>query len=185
MVADPRAVAAGVQAEPVAEPKEAVLGILSGLVAPMVADVEGLVVMAGSIGSGVEAAWVPELDPKLAVVAVGVAAHESVSRLAEPVTEIVVAHKTGPRVAEPVYLLAPGALESRMAGLEGPKYLWQVEAVLGSDYVLPKVAVVGTDLEVVVVAVLGLDAKKMKILVAVAVFHPRKSQGQTQAALYN
>lgn len=130
VVAEPMVVAAGILAEPV-EPKEVVFRVLSGLVAPMVVDVELLIVMAGSMGSGFEAAWVLGLDPKLD--AAGVAAHEIVSRLAELVTEIVVVHKTGPKVAEHVYLLAPGALESRMVGFVGSKYLQEVEAAL--DYV--------------------------------------------------
>lgn len=72
VVAEPMVVAAGILAEPV-EPKEVVLGGVSGVVASTVVVVESLFVLAVSMDSGVAAALVLGLDPRLAVV--GVAAH--------------------------------------------------------------------------------------------------------------
>lgn len=140
VVAEPMVAVAGILAEP-AEPKEAVLGTFAGVVAPMVVAAESLFVMAVPMGLGVAAALVLEVDPTLVAFAADLVAHESVSRVAEPV----VALEAGPRVAE----------------FEGPKYLWGAEAVLGSEQVdvSPKVAVVGTDSEVVPGAALELGAK--------------------------
>lgn len=90
VVAEPTVIVVGILAEP-AEPKEVVLGIVSGVVAPMVVEVENLFGMAVSMGSGAVAALVLELDPKLAAFAVGGPVHLVVSRVAEPVAGTVVA----------------------------------------------------------------------------------------------
>lgn len=96
VVAEPTLVVAGILAEP-AEPKEVVLGMVSGVVAPMVAEVESLFGMAVAMGSGAVAALVLELDPRLAAFAVGGPAHLVVSRVAEPVAGTVVVLETEPR----------------------------------------------------------------------------------------
>lgn len=161
VVAEPMAVVAGILAEPV-ESKEVVLGISAGVVAPIVADAWSRFVMAVPTGPVVAAALVVEVDPKLAAFAADLAAHESVSRVAEPVAETVVALEAGPRMAEHVSELELVLeADSRMAALEGSKYFWEVEAVLGSEKadLSPKVAVIGSDLEVVPGGVLELDAK--------------------------
>lgn len=140
VVAEPMLAVAGILAEP-AEPMEVVLGASAGVVSPMVVDAESLFVMAVPMGLGAAAPLVLEVDPKLVAFAADLVARESVSRVAEPV----VALEAGPRMAE----------------FEGPKYWWEVEAVLGSEQVdvSPKVAVVVTDLEVVPGAALELGAK--------------------------
>lgn len=159
VVAEPMAAVAGIRADPV-EPKEVVLGISAQVVAPMVVDAESLFVMAVPMGSG--AALVLEVDPRLVAFAADLAAHVSVPRVAEPVDETVVALEAESSMAElgsgPVLALEA---EYRMAEFEASKYLWGVEAVLGSEKVVvsSKVAVVGTDYEVVPGTALELDAK--------------------------
>ncbi|KAK9524687.1 hypothetical protein VZT92_017058 [Zoarces viviparus] len=144
VVVEPMAAVAGIREDPV-EPKEVVLGISAEVVAPMVVDAESLFVMAVPMGSGAAAALVLEVDPRLVAFAADLAAHASVPRVAEPVDETVVALEA----------------ESRMAEFEASKYLWGVEAVLGSEKVVvsSKVAVVGTDYEVVPGTALELDGK--------------------------
>lgn len=136
VVAEPMVAVAGVAGilvEPV-EPREVVLGIFAGVVASMVVAAECLSVMAVPMGPGLAAALVLEVDPKLVAFAADVAAHESASRVAEPVAEAVAALESGPRMAEDVsgVVLALEA-DSRMAEFEGSKYLWGVEAVPGSE----------------------------------------------------
>lgn len=112
-VAEPMGAAAGIRAEPV-EPREVVLGI----VASMAADADDChFLRAESKGPGGVAALVLEVDPNLAA---GVAAHEVVPRMVEPVVETVVALEVGPTMAEhvPVVVLAPEA-DPRMAEFEG------------------------------------------------------------------
>lgn len=133
VVAEPMAAVAGILAEPV-EPKEVVLGIFAGVVAPMAVDAEGHLERAVPMGPLAAAAFVLEVDPKLVAFAADLAAHESVSRVAEPVNETVVALEAGSRMAEHVSGLEL-ALEadSRMAEFEGSKYLWGVEDLLGPE----------------------------------------------------
>lgn len=131
VVAEPMVVVAGILAEPV-EPKEVVLGNFAGVVAPMVVDAESLFVMAVPMGAGAAVALVLEVEPKLVASAADLAAHESVSRVAEPVAEPVTALEAGPRIAEHVSGLVP-ALDSKMAEFEASKYLSRFEAVLGSE----------------------------------------------------
>lgn len=158
--AEPMVAEAVILVEPV-EPKEVVLGIFAGAVAPMVADAESLSVMAVPMGPGAVAALDLEVDPKLVAFAADLAAYESVSRVAEPVDETVVVLEAWPRMAEHESgLVLALEADSMMAEFEGSRYPG-VEAGLGSEQVdvTPKVAVVGTDLEVVPGAALELDAK--------------------------
>lgn len=133
VVPEPMVAVAGILAELV-EPKEVVLGIFAGVVASMVVVAESLFVMAVPMGHGAAAALVLEVDPKLVASAADLAAHESVSRVAEPVDETVVALEAGSREAEHVSeLVLVLEADSRMAEFEGSKYLWGVGAVLGSE----------------------------------------------------
>lgn len=132
VVAEPMVAVAGILAGPV-EPKEVVLGIFAG-VEPMMVDAEGLFVMAVPMVPGAAAALVLEVDPKLVAFAADLAAHENVSRVAGPVDETVVALDPWPMMAEHVSgLVLALEADSRMAEFEGSKYLWEVEAVLGSE----------------------------------------------------
>lgn len=92
VVAEPMVVVAGTLVEPV-EPMEVVLGIF--VVAPRVAVAGCLLMAAVPMGSG-PAAFVLEVDPKLAAFV------ETEPRVAEPVAEMVTALEDGPMVAEPV-----------------------------------------------------------------------------------
>lgn len=133
VVAEPMVVVAGILMEPV-EPKEVVLEIFAGVVAPMLVDAESLFAMAVPMGPGAAVALVLEVDTKLVAFAVDLAAHERVSSVAEPVAETVVALEAVPRGAEHVFGLVLGLeADSRMAELEGSKYLWGFEAVFGSE----------------------------------------------------
>lgn len=155
VVAEPMVAVAGILAEPV-DPKEVVLGIFAGVLAPMMVDVESLSVMAVPMGPGAAAALLLEGDPKLVAFAADLAAHETVPRVAEPV----VARDAGSRMAELVSgLVIALEADSRMAEFEGSMYLKVVEAVLEAEQVdSSKVAVVGTDFEVVPGDALELDA---------------------------
>ena len=161
VVAEPRMAVAVILAEPV-EPREVVLGIFAVVGAPMMADAECRFVMAVPKRPGPAPALALEAYPKLVAFAVVVAAHENVSRMAEPVAEAVVALEAGPRMAEHVSgLVLALEVDSMMAESEGSKYLRGFEAVLGSEKfdMSPKMAVLGTDLEVVPGVALELNAR--------------------------
>lgn len=122
VVAEPMVAVAGFLAEP-AEPREVALQVFAGFVVPMAAEAESLSVMAVPMEAEPVAALVHEVDPKLVAFAAGVAAHECVPRVAEPVAEAVVALEAAPKVAEHVsgFVLAL-EVDSRIAEFEGSKY---------------------------------------------------------------
>ncbi len=158
VVVEAMVVVAGVLDEPV-EPKGVVPLTFAGVVAPMVVEAAGVFVMAAPMGAGAVAALVDlEVDPMLVALAADVAAHESVSRVAESVFAL----EVGPRMDEHLSgcVLALEA-DSKVAGFEETKYLLELEAVLGSEEAdeSPMVAAVVTDLEVVPGAALEQAAK--------------------------
>lgn len=154
VVAEPMEAVAGILAELV-EPRAVVLGV----VAPIVVDAEHPFLVVESMKPGVAAALPLEVDPKFAE---GVTAHRIVSRRTEPVAETVVALEVGSRMAEHLSGPVPAPeVDSRMAEFEESMYLWRAEAVLVPEKadVSPKVAVVGTDLGVAPGAALEMDAR--------------------------
>lgn len=131
VVAGPMPVVSGILVEPL-EPREAVLGVFVEVSAPMVADVEILFFVVVPRGLGPAAALVLEAVPKLAAFAAVGAAHETVSRVAEPVVEAEVDPEIETWVAELMVVevmsrmgeLVPGLVlalqaDSRLAAFEG------------------------------------------------------------------